>query len=77
MADKYTIDEDMTFEKATETLNAIIRKLSDGNVSLDESLELYKYGTALVKFCNSKLNEVKQQIELINAQTGESSPAEF
>ena len=77
MAEKYTIDENMTFEKATVELNGIIRKLNDGNVTLDESLELYKYGTELVKFCNSKLNEVKQQIDMINTQTGESSPAEL
>ena len=70
MSNEVKIDETMTFEKAVEELNVIVRKLNDGNVTLDESLELYKYGSALVKFCNGKLNEVTKQIEMVNTEDG-------
>ena len=70
MSNEVKIDETMTFEKAVEELNVIVRKLNDGNVTLDESLELYKYGSALVKLCNSKLNEVTKQIEMVNTEDG-------
>ncbi|MBP5260848.1 MAG: exodeoxyribonuclease VII small subunit [Clostridiales bacterium] len=77
MDNEIKIDENMTFEKASELLNGIVRKLSEGNVTLDESLQLFKTGTALVAFCNDKLNEVKQQIEIINTQTGDADPADL
>ena len=66
MTKEFKIEEDMTFEKALEELNGVVKKLSEGNTTLDDSLNLYKYGTALVAFCNNKLNEVKQQIEIVN-----------
>ena len=70
MASDIKIDENMTFEKAVEELNGIIRRLNDGKVTLDESLHLYQYGSALVKFCNDKLNEVTKQIEQVNPSDG-------
>ncbi len=70
MASDIKIDENMTFEKAVEELNGIIRRLNDGKVTLDESLNLYQYGSALVKFCNDKLNEVTKQIEQVNPSDG-------
>ena len=77
MDNEIKIDENMTFEKASELLNGIVRKLSEGNVTLDESLQLFKTVTALVALCNDKLNEVKQQIEIINTQTGDADPADL
>ncbi len=70
MASDIKIDENMTFEKAVEELNGIIRRLNEGKVTLDESLSLYQYGSALVKFCNDKLNEVTKQIEQVNPSDG-------
>jgi len=70
MASEVKIDDNMTFEKAVEELNGIIRRLNEGKVTLDESLNLYKYGSALVDFCNGKLNEVTKQIEMVNTVDG-------
>ena len=69
------IADNMTFEQAVKELNEIIVKLNDGKVTLDESLELYKYANKLVKFCNDKLNEVKQQIEEVNTNDGSRTEA--
>ena len=77
MEDMIKIDENMSYEKAIEELKTVVRKLSEGNCTLDESLKYFKYGTSLVEFCNKKLNEVKQQIELVNPATGETAPSEF
>jgi len=74
MAEK-KIEENMTFEQAVKELNEIIVKLNDGKVTLDESLELYKYANKLVAFCNDKLNEVKQQIEEVNTNDGSRTEA--
>ena len=77
MEDEIKLDENMTYEKAVEELKIVVRKLSEGNCTLDDSLKYYKYGTSLVEFCNKKLNEVKQQIELVNPSNGETAPSEF
>lgn len=77
MEDVIKIDENMTYEKAIEELKVVVKKLNEGNCTLDESLKYYKYGTSLVEFCNKKLNEVKQQIELVNPANGETAPSEF
>lgn len=77
MEEEMKLDENMTYEKAIEELKTVVRKLSEGNCTLDESLKYYKYGTSLVEFCNKKLNEVKQQIELVNPSNGETAPSEF
>ena len=71
------IGKDMTFEQALAELNTTVRKLSEGKCTLEESLEYYKYGTALVKFCNDKLHEVKQQIEAVNTANGTTSPVDM
>lgn len=75
MAEAKKIDSNMTFEQAVKELNEIIVKLNEGKVTLDESLELYKYANQLVAFCNGKLNEVKKQIEEVNVSDGSRAEA--
>ena len=70
MAKEIKLDSDLTFEKAIEQLNELVKKLNEGKASLDDSLYYYQYGTALVDFCNKKLSEVRQQIEIVNTGSG-------
>ena len=42
-----------------------MRLLESGELSLEESLEVYKYGVELSKLCSSKLEAVKQEVEKI------------
>ncbi len=64
--------EKMSFEDALKTLEEIVRKLESGQASLDESLELYTESIQLVKYCNSKLDNVEKKIMKINREiTGE------
>lgn len=74
MEQDFVIDENMTYEKAVEKLNDIVKKLNEGKVTLDESLKYYKYGAALIEFCNNRLNEVKQQIEIVDADSSATAP---
>lgn len=54
------------YEQGISELEDIVRKLSQGQVSLDESLNLYKRGVELTNLCGNRLNEVEQAIKLIN-----------
>lgn len=54
--------EEMTYEKAMEKLAGIVKKLENGGGTLDESVELFKEGAALSKFCEDMLSSAEQKI---------------
>ena len=53
------LDENMTFEAAMSRLEEIVRLLESGNAPLDVSLSLYEEGVALVRLCNTRLDNAK------------------
>ena len=55
----------MDFEKAMEKLEKIVSELEEGEISLDMSLKKYEEGIKLVRFCQKKLDEAKQKVELL------------
>ncbi len=61
-----------TFESALARLEEIVRLLESGNAPLDASLAVFEEGTALVKQCNSQLDNAEQKIKiLMQKQDGE------
>lgn len=74
MGDNTTEDKDkLTIEDRFEKLDAIVSKLEDGNISLEESFELYKKGMEYVKECSDELNTVEKKVLQIknNGETDE------
>ena len=70
--------EKMTFESATQRLDDIVKLLEKGNSSLDESLKLYEEGIALVRFCNTELDNAENKIKmLISNSNGEMIEKDF
>ncbi len=59
------MNEKMKFEEAMLALEDIVRKLDSGNLSLDESLKAFEEAIALVKLCNSKLENAEQQVKIL------------
>jgi exodeoxyribonuclease VII small subunit len=55
----------MTFEAAMAELEEVVRKLENGSVSLEDSIEFYTRGEALKKHCEAKLAEAEAKIEKI------------
>jgi exodeoxyribonuclease VII small subunit len=67
-----THDKPFVFEKAFERLEAILEKMSRGDVPLDESLKLYEEADTLITQCSKKLNEAEKKVEvLIKKRSGE------
>ena len=54
-----------SFEENLKELENIVRKLEDGNISLDEMLELYEQGIARTKECHSQLKNAEQKISIL------------
>ena len=58
------------FEDALEKLDSIVKKLEEGDLTLEASLTHYEQGVRLARFCNSKLEEAEKRIALL--QTDEN-----
>jgi len=53
------------FEAALERLEAIVRRLEDGDVGLAEALAHYEQGVSLLKNCYDLLENAERRIELL------------
>ncbi len=63
--------EGLTFENAVEKLEAHVRTLEQGELTLDESLRIFEEGMKLAKFCGKKLDDAEQKIEILLEKNGE------
>lgn len=63
--DKLSIEE--TFEKVEE----ILQKISDENVNLEDSFAMYKEGIDLLGHCNSVIDKVEKEIEVLSGESME------
>jgi len=52
-----------TFESGLEELETIVEQLESTELSLDESIKLFKKGTELAEFCAGKLKDAEQSIK--------------
>ncbi|MDF2839756.1 MAG: Exodeoxyribonuclease small subunit [Clostridia bacterium] len=52
----------MNFELTLARLEEIVKKLESGNVSLDESIEIYQEGITLAKNCSTMLEEAEGKV---------------
>ena len=62
------------FEAAIAELEAIVKKLEEGDIALEQSLALYERGVQLSRFCHARLEEAERRIEILN-ERGELKPA--
>ena len=61
----------MNFEDALGALEDIVKNLESGQVSLEESIDIYTRGTKLRQHCDNKLKDATARIEKITqAQDG-------
>jgi exodeoxyribonuclease VII small subunit len=64
-----------TFEENMQRLEQIVRAMERGDVPLEESLKLFREGTALVEVCGKLLDDAELQVKKI-ATAADGSPVE-
>ena len=64
-----TLPADLSFEKAIEELEAIVARMEDGELPLEESLAAYQQGALLIRFCESKLTDAQGRIAILEGDT--------
>lgn len=62
--------ERLGFEEALKRLEAVVDKLNDQDISLEESVELYEEGIKLSKICSETLESAVLKIEQIDQSNG-------
>ena len=55
-----------SFEEALARLEEIVDSMEEGELSLDETVKLYKEGVELSSLCSEKLSGAKQQISILS-----------
>ena len=55
----------LTFERALEELEALVARMEDGKLPLEESLAAYQRGAELIKFCEGKLSDAQARIAIL------------
>ncbi len=66
----------MSFEQALAELEAIVQKLEDGKVDLEESIRIYERGEGLKKRCEELLKDAEMRIEKITLKDGQPTGTE-
>ena len=62
------------FESAIGELETIVKTLEAGDLSLEQSLQLFERGVQLSRFCHSRLEDAERRIEILS-QNGEREAA--
>jgi exodeoxyribonuclease VII small subunit len=55
-------EEGPSFEQARAELEQVVRRLEDGNTSLDEALTLWERGEELYRICAAKLDSAEERV---------------
>ncbi len=56
---------ELKFEEAFQKLEAVIKKLEEGNLSLEDSLKAFEEGVRLSRHCSQKLDEAEKRVEIL------------
>lgn len=62
---KKTNPSPQQFEEALEKLEEIVRRMEDGELSLEKALESFEEGVQLARYCQTKLDEAQKRVELL------------
>lgn len=57
------MENNLTFEEKQAALEAIVKQLETGNVSLEEMIALYERGEALYRDCADTLDRYEKRLE--------------
>jgi exodeoxyribonuclease VII small subunit len=67
-------EEGPTFEVARAELEQVVRRLEDGNTSLDEALALWERGEELYRLCAAKLDEAEERVAKLSEALQSARP---
>jgi exodeoxyribonuclease VII small subunit len=67
------MSEELTYERALELLDARLRSLEEGDLSLEAAMKAVEEARTYLKVCEARLNEARQRIEVRPEPSGPSA----
>ena len=58
----------MTLEETFAGLEEVIQKMEQGEVTLEESFQLYHKGMDLLKSCNDKIDKIEKKMLILDEE---------
>jgi len=65
------------FETALAELEALVEKMEQGDLSLDESLQQFERGVQLTRSCQQALQEAEQKVRILLEKDGQPALETF
>ena len=66
--------ESLSFETALAELEKLVASMESGQLSLEESLTAHKRGLELAQYCQARLAQAQQQVQVLEANTLQAFP---
>jgi len=76
MADKSEDAQVFPFEDSLKQLEDLVERLESGEISLEESLQDFESGVALVRTLRERLDQAQQRVDKIVEQEGGETAAQ-
>jgi exodeoxyribonuclease VII small subunit len=70
-------DKSPDFEQSLGELEALVAKLEQGDVPLEDALKTFERGVALTRQCQTALRTAQQKVELLLARNGTEEVVDF
>ncbi len=67
-------DEHMATVALMERLEKLVAGMESGQLSLEQSLAAHKRGLELAQYCQAKLAQAQQQVQILEANTLQAFP---
>ena len=67
--------EPPSFEAALAELEKLVTSMESGQLSLEQSLAAHKRGLELAKYCQAKLAQAQQQVQVLEANILQPFPS--
>jgi exodeoxyribonuclease VII small subunit len=65
------------FEQSLSELEALVQKLEQGDVPLEDALKTFERGVALTRQCQTALRTAQQKVEVLLSKNGEEAVESF
>jgi exodeoxyribonuclease VII small subunit len=75
--DPQKTDATPDFEQSLTELEALVTKLEQGDVPLEDALKTFERGVALTRQCQSALRSAQQKVDVLLARNGEETIESF
>ena len=70
-------DETPDFEQSLQDLEAIVARLEQGDLPLEESLRQFERGIALTRACQQALKTAEQKVQILLEEDGKTDTRAF